>query len=147
MFSTNLKRSVATLGVVAGLLVAGVPASAGPQRAADGQDGNDTLITLRETSGEQLYVKGPTKATARGISGHEMTAAVKTPASPTSEVFTSVSNVFGLTEHEGAAFRGEVTGLEPSAHGTQAGSEGVKAPANADAWTHGNDSNPGNWPD
>jgi hypothetical protein len=36
-------------------------------------------------------------------------------------------NTFGLTEHEGAAFRGEMTGLEPNALGTQIGSEGVKA--------------------
>ena len=38
MFSTNLKRSVAILGVVAGFLVA-----AGPASAMNGQEGDDTL--------------------------------------------------------------------------------------------------------
>ena len=38
MFSTNLKRSVAILGVVAGFLAAAVPAS-----AMNGQEGDDTL--------------------------------------------------------------------------------------------------------
>jgi hypothetical protein len=57
MFSSNLKRSVATLGVVAGLLAAAVPASAGPgssevfelnvkapTKALNTNAGNDTLV-------------------------------------------------------------------------------------------------------
>ena len=38
MFSTNLKRSVATLGVVAGLLAAAVPASAVTLNGSGGGD-------------------------------------------------------------------------------------------------------------
>ena len=38
-------------------------------------------------------VKAPANAMSAAISGKEMTEAVKAPASPTSEVFTSVSNV------------------------------------------------------
>ena len=49
MFSSNLKRSVATLGVVAGLLAAAVPASAGPA-GVPGNQPNDALV------------KAPTKA-------------------------------------------------------------------------------------
>ena len=45
MFSNNLKRSVATLGVVAGLLVAAVPASAG----------SDDPIPTESVS----FIKGP----------------------------------------------------------------------------------------
>jgi hypothetical protein len=70
MFSITLKRSAATLGVLAGLLAAAAPASA---QILDGP----------------VLAKGPTK----GISGKEMTDAVKAPPSPMSEVFTSVSNV------------------------------------------------------
>ena len=53
MFSTTIKRSVATLGVVAGLLAAAVPASAqigpgtvgviGPDNDLNTFGGNDTL--------------------------------------------------------------------------------------------------------
>ena len=53
MFSTNLKRSVATLGVVAGLLAAAVPASAGPVGVHSNLP-NDAL-TLKAGASEILY--------------------------------------------------------------------------------------------
>ena len=62
MFSTTLKQSVATLGVVAGLLAAAGPASAGTMGVNTGHEGTSARF-------------------------------LKAPASPTSEVFTSVSNV------------------------------------------------------
>ena len=170
MFSNTLKRSAATLGVVAGLLAAAVPASAmvggdeadtvtGKAAVLTDYDRNsfspqaptsDGLIAVTVDAGSgNDNVKGPTKATAGGISGYEMTKAIagKAPTNAgtqvgsealalddygphvltldgaSSEVFEL--NTFGLTEHEGAAFRGEVTGLEPNALGTQVGSEGV----------------------
>ena len=113
MFGTTIKRSVATLGVVAGILVAAGPASA-------------------QVMPGMIGVKAPTKAgTQVGHEGSKATDPSGAGAGFTldvagSEVFEL--NTFGLTEHEGAAFRGEVTGLEPSALGTQVGSEGVKAP-------------------
>ena len=74
-----------------------------------------------------------------GISGQEMTNAVKAPASPTSEVFTSVSNVaplhgdvsLGITqtsrsnslELENTMISGY--SVKAAAAGTQVGSEGV----------------------
>jgi hypothetical protein len=100
MFSTTIKRSVATLGVVAGLLVIAGPASA-------------------QVMPGMIGVKAPSKATDPTGTGVSLTLDVAG-----SEVFEL--NRFGLTEHEGAAFRGELVGLEPSALGTQVGSEGVK---------------------
>ena len=100
MFSTTIKRSVATFGVVAGLLVAAGPASA-------------------QVLPGMIGVKAPSKATGPSGAGASFTLDVAS-----SEVFEL--NTFGLTEHEGAAFRGELIGLEPSALGTQVGSEGVK---------------------
>ena len=118
MFS--IKRSAAALGVVgAGLLAAAGPASA---QLVDG--------TVLAKAGPQ------TKAGAGGISAKELADAVNAPASPTSEVFTSVSNVAPLhgdattivpRETVSFTFKGEVIGLEPNALGTQVGSEGVKA--------------------
>jgi hypothetical protein len=86
MFSTTLKQSVATLGVVAGLLAAAGPASAqildGPILAKAGPQPEVPLETVSFT------IKG---AAFRGeVIGLEPT--VKAPASPTPEVFTSVSN-------------------------------------------------------
>ena len=71
MFSITLKRSIATLGVVAGLLAAAVPASAAPT--------------------EELFGNYNFAAEAEGT-----------------QVGSAVS--FAI---KGAAFRGEVTGLEP----------------------------------
>ncbi len=116
MFSTTIKRSVATLGVVAGLLAAAVPASA---------------IEIGTTETLDMNVKAPAKA---GPASTQLGAAddVSQLSIATAEVFEL--NTFGLTEHEGAADRGEVTGLEPNALGTQVGSEGVKAPTNAEGY-------------
>jgi hypothetical protein len=122
MFSSTLKRSVATLGVMTGLLAAAGPASAQFLPTGTG-------------------VKAPANAMSADISGKEMADAVKAPASPTSEVFTSVSNVAPLDlmnnwvkartdagtqvgsegvkdngvplETVSVTFKGEVTGLEP----------------------------------
>jgi hypothetical protein len=83
MFSITLKRSAATLGVVAGLLAAAAPASAqildGPVLAKAGlQPVEIGIAPLHDKErGEVLGVEPLAKA----------------PASPTSEVFTSVSNV------------------------------------------------------
>jgi hypothetical protein len=86
MFSTNLKRSVATLGVVAGLLAAAVPASAG-EKGVPGDIPNDALT-----------VKAPTNAGS--ISGKEMTDAilsVKAPGpSEISALSIATSEVFEL---------------------------------------------------
>jgi hypothetical protein len=116
MFSSTLKQSVATLGVVAGLLAAAGPASAqildgpvlakaGPQPEAGGYlatdpssevDNQIRLSNRGEVTGLEPTVKAPANAMSAGISGQEMTNAVKAPASPASEVFTSVSNVAPL---------------------------------------------------
>ena len=70
MFSTNLKRSVATLGVVAGLLAAAVPASAMPAGASPTASNDAVFVKaptithagLMETNGDQLFMKAPTNA-------------------------------------------------------------------------------------
>jgi hypothetical protein len=115
MFSSALKRSAATLVIVAGLLAAAAPANAqildgpvlakaGPQPKAGSYLATDLdnrvkynlrgawPVTVDAGSGDDS-LKGPTKATAGTISGAEMANAVKTPATPTSVIFTSVSNV------------------------------------------------------
>ncbi len=132
MFSTTIKRSVATLGVVAGLLVAAGPASAqvlpgmvgvkAPTKAGTqvGHEGHNAVL-IQKHDHQSALVKAPSKATDPSGAGASFTLDVAS-----SEAFEL--NTFGLTEHEGAAFRGEVTGLEPNALGTQVGSEGVKAP-------------------
>jgi hypothetical protein len=120
MPSITLKRTAATLGALAGLLATAGPASAMP-----------------------TYMKVEGVASAAGpqfrgeVTGLE--PAMKAPASPTSEVFTSVSNVaplhgdvsLGITqtsrsnrlELENTMISGySVTG---AAAGTQVGSEGV----------------------
>ena len=88
MFSTTIKQSVATLGVVAGLLAGAGPASAqildGPILAKAGPQPEAGGYLAAGPS-----IKG---AVFRGeLVGLEPT--VKAPASPTSEVFTTVSNV------------------------------------------------------
>ena len=102
MLSITLKRSAATVGVAAGLLAAAAPACA-------------------QVMPGMIGVKAPTKAGTQV--GHEGHNAVLIQKHDHQNALT-----FGLTENEGAAFRGEVTGLEPNALGTQIGSEGVKAP-------------------
>ena len=98
MFSSTLKQSVATLGVVAGLLAAAGPASAqildgpilakaGPQPEAGGHLATDPNIKGVVFRGEVIGLE----------------PIVKAPASPTSEVFTSVSNV--------APLDGDATGI------------------------------------
>ena len=75
MPSSTLKRSAATLGVLAGLLAAAAPASA---QILDGP-----------------IMKAPVRASCLVdfASGVCYFHTVKAPASPTSQVFTSVSNV------------------------------------------------------
>ena len=106
MFRTTIKRSVATLGVVAGLLVAAGPASAqvlpgtigvkAPTKAGTqvGHEGHSAVL-IQKHDHQSALVKAPANAMSAGISGEEMSKAVKAPASP-SEVFTSVSNVAPL---------------------------------------------------
>ena len=115
--STNLKRSAAALGVVAGLLAAAVPASAQLPATTVG-------VTAPPPS-----LKAPAAVASAWHQSVLEGQLVKAPANTTSVVFTSVSNVF----------KGEVIGLEPNALGTQVGSEGVKAPAKTlPTWTEGN---------
>lgn len=54
MLSTTLKRSVATLGVVAGLLAAAAPASAAPAAVGGNQPNADAVSLGREGSIECL---------------------------------------------------------------------------------------------
>ena len=127
MFSTTIKQSVATLGVVAGLLAGAGPASAqildgpilakaGPQPEAGGYLATDpssevdNQIRLSIDGGTQVGSEGvrddaplETGSFRGEVIGLEPT--VNAPAGPTSEVFTSVSNA--------------------AAAGTQVGSEGV----------------------
>ena len=114
MLSTTINRSVAALGVVAGLLAAAVPASAQLPPTTNGytppvgsNKGNLATDPSSEVDNQM-----------KGISAKELADAAKAPAS-SNQVFTSVSNVF----------KGEVIGLEPNALGTQVGSEGMMAPA------------------
>ena len=61
MFSTTIKRSVATLGVVAGLLAAAGPAGASP--------GNDTLrATVTCLDQDMTTVKAPANSPSCGVS-------------------------------------------------------------------------------
>jgi hypothetical protein len=110
MFST-LKRAVATLGVVTGLLAAAGPASAqildGPLPAKAGPqpsvviDLNDPFF--RVASNDTVYARG-TQVGSEGVTDNGV------PLETVS--FT---------------FKGEMIGLEPNTLGTQVGSEGVKA--------------------
>jgi hypothetical protein len=52
MFSSTLRRSVTTLGVVAGLVAAAAPASAGPAGTNPGHP-NDALATATTTATPQ----------------------------------------------------------------------------------------------
>ena len=108
MFSTTIKQSLATLGVVAGLLAAAGPASAqildgpilakaGPQPVAGSYLATDpvppeTVWFRGELVGLEPTVKAPANAMSADISGKEMADAVKALAGLTSQVFTSVSN-------------------------------------------------------
>jgi hypothetical protein len=144
MFSTTIKRSVATLGVVAGLLVAAGPASAqvmpgmigvkAPTMAGTqvGHEGHSAVL-IQKHDHQNALVKAPSKATDPSGAGASLTLDVAS-----SEVFEL--NTFGLTEHEGAhgitcLDQDLVTVKGPTdspscgdAEGTQVGSEGVKAP-------------------
>ena len=118
MFSSNLKRSVATLGVVAGLLAAAVPASATPVGVQPGQE-NDALT-----------VKAPTNAgTQVGSEG------VKAPSTEQSWAWHEAART-GVASAE--VFELNTLGGDDTvdARGTQVGSEGVK----------GNDGAPGREP-
>jgi len=118
MLSTTLSRSAATLGVVAGLLAAAVPASAqildGPVLAKAGPQAPKPSVVVidlddpffRLASNDTLYARG-TQVGSEGVKDNGV------PLETVS--FT---------------FKGEVIGLEPNALGTQVGSEGVKAANN-----------------
>jgi hypothetical protein len=135
MFSTTIKRSVATLGVVAGLLAAAVPASAqigpatmgnlhtepGPRVASSEVfelntfGGNDSL-DARGTQVGSEGVKAP--ATLAGIQSEVEPVELKAGSS---EVLYETVTV-NQTDWEFLA----------EAEGTQVGSEGVKAPTQAE---------------
>jgi hypothetical protein len=86
MPSSTLKRTAATLGVLAGLLAAAAPASAQLPPTASG-------VTAVEIPGYTVKA-----SRTNSVSGTEMTAALRSanaPASPTSQVFTAVSNAIG----------------------------------------------------
>ena len=132
MLSTTIKRSVATLGVVAGLLAAAVPASAVTLNGSGGGD-SSTLDNAELLDA----VKGPKPSDAdrtlitNGSADDNMyhlpdvndeVLAVKAPAS-------------AQGGPQDPAFRFEMAGLPvkaPTNAGTQVGSEGVKAPTRAD---------------
>ena len=116
MFSSTLKQSVATLGVVAGLLAAAGPASAqildGPILAKAGPqpEAGDYLATDPSSEADNhrdggRHRQGTTRGTQVGNEGVKDDVPLETVS------FTIMR----------AAFRGEVIGLEPT----------VKAPANA----------------
>jgi hypothetical protein len=119
MPSTNLKRTTATLGVLAGLLATAGPASAMPIYMKV----DDVAVVGTQFRGEVIGLEPSMKA----------------PASPTPEVFTSVSNVAPLHGHVSLditqASRSDSLELEntmisgysvkAAAAGTQVGSEGA----------------------
>ena len=96
MFSITLKRAAATLGVVAGLLAAAAPASA---QSLPG------MIGLKAGSSEGVKAPVPANCLVDFAPGVCYFHTVKAPASPTSEVFTSVSNV-APRRLQGGSFRG-----------------------------------------
>ncbi len=104
MFSNNLKRSVATLGVVAGVLAAAVPASAIPV----GVSPPGEIDALKAGASEVLYE----------------TVTVKTDVPDARNISIATAEVFELNTIGGNDTL--------SARGTQVGSEGVKAPTDAD---------------
>ena len=121
MPSTTLKRTAATLGVLAGLLATAGPASAMPiYMPILGEDG---AVAGTQFRGEMVGLEPVMKA----------------PAGPTSEVFTSVSNVAPLhgDVSDGITQTSRTNSLElentmisgysvkAAAAGTQVGSEGV----------------------
>jgi hypothetical protein len=71
MFSTTIKRSVATLGVVAGLLAAAVPANAAGPGGVPGNQPNDALDTLKAPSTESVWHEAARNGvTNRDSAGH-----------------------------------------------------------------------------
>jgi hypothetical protein len=137
MFSTTLKQSVATLGVVAGLLAAAGPASAqildgpvlakaGPQPEAGGHLATDpssevdNQIRLSIGGAEAAgFVKAPAKTWTDGNNqprdggsyrlGATLGTQVGSEGAKTDVPLETVSVTI-----TGAAFRGEVIGLEPT---------------------------------
>jgi hypothetical protein len=125
MFSITLKRAAATLGVVAGLLAAAAPASA---QILDGP------VLVKAGSSEGVKAPVPTSCLVDFAPGVCYFHTVKAPASPTSEVFTSVSNVAPRRLQGGIVPGGaiisalnDVEAIDLNALGTQVGSEGVKS--------------------
>jgi hypothetical protein len=115
MLSTTLKRSAATLGVVAGLLATAGPASAqildGPILAKAGPEAPKPSVVVIDLNDPFFRLASndtlPARDTQVGSEG------AKDNGVPLETV--------SLT------FKGEVIGMEPNALGTQVGSEGVKA--------------------
>jgi hypothetical protein len=109
MFSSTLKQSVATLGVVAGL--------AGGYVATDPSSEVDNQIRLSIGGAEAAgFVKAPANAVSVSNEAVDlMNNWVKAPAKTWTDGnnqpadFETVSSTF-----RGAAFRGEVIGLEPT---------------------------------
>ncbi len=115
MFSITLKRSAATLVVVAGLLAAAGPASAqildGPILAKAGPQAPKPSVVVIDLNDPFFRLAGNDTRYARGTQvGSEGVEDNAVPLEPVS--FT---------------FKGEMVGLEPNALGTRVGSEGVKA--------------------
>ena len=103
MFSKSLKRSAATLGVVAGLLAAAGPASAqildGPVLAKPG---------AQPEAGGYLATD-PSSEVDNQIRGD----AQDTQTSRASSLKDTLVSGYNVKAAAGAVFRGEVTGLEP----------------------------------
>jgi len=141
MFSTTLKQSVATLGVVAGLLAAAGPASAqildgpvlakaGPQPEAGGYLATDPSSEvdnqIRLPDLMNNWVKAPAKTWTDGNNqpwdggSYRQGATLGTQVGSEGVKDDVPLETVSFTI-KGAAFRGEVIGLEPT----------VKAPADA----------------
>ena len=135
MFSTTIKRSVATLGVVAGLLAAAGPASAqildGPVLAKAGpQVGSECVkapvpASLVDYGPGVCYFHTGKAATNAGTQvGSE---GVKTPID---DMDLSIGGPNASTSGRPQGVIWDL--LEQANAGTQVGSEGVKAPTRAD---------------
>jgi hypothetical protein len=159
MFSSTIKRSVATLGVVAGLLAVAGPASAQIGPATMGNALPAAPTGLRAGQSEVLYetvtVKAPKPSTTLDVASSEVFELNTFGGNDTLKVETEVTDyladagtghdklLIGKDSthfHDGSsntvlfAETGRSDAKTPSliALGTQVGSEGVKAPTRAD---------------
>jgi hypothetical protein len=156
MFTSTLKRTAATLGVLAGLLAAAGPASAqlpadaggvtaphtGPKAPASAKTMAEDSWTAANAPGAWTWheaartgvvtnTNDPDTMSLAGISSKvEPVELVGAEARGTQVGSEGVKDNGMPLETVSFTFKGEVIGLEPNALGTQVGSEGVKAANN-----------------